>query len=628
MADWIFQANPKHYDIVGALEQLDEIAWRVPQYTGDVHVGDGVFLWRSGKDASIVGVGRVASDPAIRATPEPERPFVLDGATEGGAETRVVLRVVPVGPISKARVRAIPGMAEHKICVAPMGTVFPLDESQSARLRSLTGDAFPPAPSPSDARSNLPHVFSWKDRRKDVYPLPGGYEDHLQNLLHLLRSVEEQRPTMDGFASSIRVSFGSSESNARYVALFLRRVGFVDEIAGLLELSQISRELIENPDATLILAQLHQRCRFVGEMLLAVVEPRSATEVLEIANNLYGMGWATKAQIRRRRGWLQSLGAIEANDDGKLVLTEAGRSVLSQLSLHDPKEPELPVELDGAGPADNEAAPVEGLPTVQPLPEVKPDELDTLVDELTETSVDSSSPDRFEAAVARAFTFLGFRAEQLGGSGKTDVVADADLGSQDSYRVIVDGKTTARGAVGDHQIDWDTIDEHRALHQADYVAIAGPAFVGSRLTQRAQDHGAILLTADDLSELVRQHAAMPLNLDEYRKLFTAKAGEADLESLTASIEASQRFLDIALASLTEIEEHVSEVGPMTARDLFLLLRSDPELEARESEVQDALDALASPLIGILTKTDRGYRPSSQRSNGVRRVRLLAQVLEG
>lgn len=628
MADWIFQANPKHYDIVGALEQLDEIAWRVPQYTGDIRIDDGVFLWRSGKEASIVGVGTVATAPAIRATLERERPFVLDVASEGGADTRVVVRVAPIRPISKAEVKAIPEMARHQICVAPMGTVFPLDEDQRSALRKRADATFPHAPSAGGEERALPSPFSWGDRLKDVYPLPGGYDGHLRTLMQLIRIVEEKRPTMDDFSSDIRDQLGSSETNSRYIARFLRRAGFVDEVAGLLEPSQVSRGLIEKLDSTVVLAQLHQRTRFVGEMLLAVTEPQTAAEVLETANSLYGMGWTTKAQIRRRRGWLQSLGAIEADEDGKLVLTADGRDALSKLALHCPSEADGPVGLDDGEQVSVVVDDHRDDALVAPTgSQVEPDELRCLVDGLAETSIDSTSPERFEEAIAKAFSFLGFRAEKLGGSGKTDVVADADLGNQDSYRVIIDGKTTARGAVGDHQIDWDTIDEHRALHEADYVAIAGPAFSGSRLTQRARDHGAVLLTADDLSELVRQHAAMPLNLDEYRKLFTASLGEADLESLTASIEASQRFLDVSLAALSEIEEHVSEVGPMTARDLYLLLRSDPELEASEGEVQETLDALASPLVAVLAKTDRGYRPSSQRSNGVRRVRLLARMLE-
>ena len=621
MADWIFQANPKHYDITTALSELDEIAWRVPQYTGDIQTGDGVFLWRSGKDAGIVGIGTVAAAPSLLPVPDIERRYVLESDAEGGEETRVILRVRPVPPVPKSVIASLPATADHQIVTAPMGTVFPLDDNQSRVLQSRVGVAFPVVASDDTEAVPWPSVFSWKDRRKDVYPMPGGYDEQVESLLALIRLVSERRPTMDEFAEQIQERFGSSAGNARHIGLFLRRTSFVNEVAGLLEPSPVGAALLHNRDEALVLAHLHQRARFVGELLDAVSQPRTTTELLAIANDRYGMGWTTKAQIQRRRGWLQSVGAIRTDGDGRLSLTELGRSVLGRLQLHEPV-------LSGLG--SQELAPPEhdgDLPTrLELLPDTEDDEVDVLVEELVSSATDSTSPDRFEHAIANAFTFLGFRALKLGGAGKTDVVADADLGRDDSYRLIIDGKTTARDAVGDHQIDWDTIDEHRALHEADYVIVAGPAFAGSRVANRAKDHGATLMTANDLAELVRQHAIMPLDLDTYRELLAAGPGEVDLESLTESAEASQRFLEISIAAIRHVEAHVSDVGALSARDLYLLLRGEPDLEASEHEIQAALDALASPLVGALTRTERGYRPSSQRANFVRRLRLLASAL--
>ena len=52
--------------------------------------------------------------------------------------------------------------------------------------------------------------------------------------------------------------------------------------------------------------------------------------------------------------------------------------------------------------------------------------------------------------------------------------------------------------------DWDTIDEHRLQHNADHAAIVAPSFSGGRLPDRAERHGAVLLTAPDLAELLRK----------------------------------------------------------------------------------------------------------------------------
>lgn len=623
MADWIFQANPKHYDIMAALGELDEIAWRVPQHTGDVHAGDEVFLWRSGKDAGIIGIGTVAGEPGLRPIPEIELPYVLVAGSETKDETRVVVRTRLVDPIPKAVVEALPGMAEHQICTAPMGTVFPLNEHQSSLLRSQITLAFPAVPlTTGDAGVRWPSVFSWKDRGKDVYPMPGGYDEQVESLLSLIQLVTKLRPTMDEFAESIRAEFGSSTSNSRHIALFMRRVGFINEVAGLLEPSPIGEALINERDDALILAHLHQRCRFVGEMLEVLSEPCTTTEVLEVANDKYGMGWTTKAQIQRRRGWLQSVGALRSDDTGRLSITEAGRAVLGRLQLHEPSRAELLVTEFPSSSASFRSE------SSSPLTTPRRRDTEALVKELTASAVDSSYPDRFERAVAQAFTFLGFRAVQLGGSGKTDVIADADLGRDHSYRVIIDGKTTARDAVSDHQIDWVTLNEHRDQHKADYVVVAGPAFGGTRVTARAATHHVVLMTASDIAELVLQHADIPLDLDTYRTLFTSEPGEVDLERLTENVEASQRFVDIAVAVLTQIEENVSEVGALSARDLFLLLRKSGDLEGSEEEIKVALDSLTSPLIGALVQVEDRYRPSSQRANSIRRLHLLANALEG
>jgi predicted RNA-binding protein with PUA-like domain len=60
---WIFQSNPNYYDLTGAIDELTEITWAVNQYKKQIHAGDKVYLWESGKDAGILAVATVLSDP-------------------------------------------------------------------------------------------------------------------------------------------------------------------------------------------------------------------------------------------------------------------------------------------------------------------------------------------------------------------------------------------------------------------------------------------------------------------------------------------------------------------------------------------------------------------------------------
>src|SRR5690606_12275749 len=91
-------------------------------------------------------------------------------------------------------------------------------------------------------------------------------------------------------------------------------------------------------------------------------------------------------------------------------------------------------------------------------------QLQDLIQELKEASTASADPNRFEQAVESAFAYLGFEAQWLGGSGKTDVLLDAPLGRDLAYRVIVDCKTSGAGSVTDINIDWMTLREHKAKH--------------------------------------------------------------------------------------------------------------------------------------------------------------------
>ena len=622
MRRWIFQANPKHYDIVGALTVLDEIRWRVPQYTDEVRPGDEVVIWRSGNESGIVGVGVVCTEPSESMASTTEIRFVLDNETEGKPETRVLLKVRAVDYVPKAALQQQQLIREHQIIRAPMGTVFRLETPEWAEITSFLSVQPPALDGVPNEQPDVPLPYAWKDRRKDTYPLPGGNDEYLTSLSRILEHVALQRPTIDHLSEWLQEDFGLSPSNARHISLFLRRTGFVHESAGLLELSDVGRRYLDSQDGPLVIAQLHARIRFVGEMLeLLRSNPASTDSLLKMANDKYSMGWSTKAQIQRRRGWFQSAGVTTQNDDGHVALTASGRDLLDRLGLHPPEaEPDhSPPNPDGKGVVEDSEGPIP--------PPAHGESVALLVADLHRTSVDSANPDDFEHIVRDVFEFLGFKAEQLGGSGKTDVVADADLGRDDSYRVIIDGKTTSRGAISDGQIDWDTIDDHRAQHDADYVVIAGPAFGGDRLRDRADKHAATLLTAGDLEDLVRQHAETPLGLDAYRSLFVA-GGEANLESLTESVEEAERLTAVALAVLRGIENHGNEVGAMTARDLYLLLRTDTELEAEEREIEQALVSLASPLVGILTSSDGAFRLTGPLRTSLMRMRLLVDVLEG
>ena len=71
---WIFQGNPKYYDVVGAIEALDKLTWAANQYPKQIKKGDKAYIWLSGSDGGIIASGTILCDPRIT-KPNLEDPY-------------------------------------------------------------------------------------------------------------------------------------------------------------------------------------------------------------------------------------------------------------------------------------------------------------------------------------------------------------------------------------------------------------------------------------------------------------------------------------------------------------------------------------------------------------------------
>ena len=190
---------------------------------------------------------------------------------------------------------------------------------------------------------------------------------------------------------------------------FLVKVGLLDMRGDVCSVAELTRRWLDTGESAVIIAQLHSRTQFIGEMLNELRTAHDSGsrlhtwDVLKVANERYGFGWKNATELDSRRGWLQSAGLVSVPSDKRF-----------QVTPH------------------------------------------------------SADHTRLEAAVRDAFEFLGFRAERLGGSGKTDVLLNAIRGKDHSYRVTVDAKSvgessSSKGRLRDQQVDWVTLQEHRRI---------------------------------------------------------------------------------------------------------------------------------------------------------------------
>jgi hypothetical protein len=90
---WIFQANPKFYNIDDVIHDLPEITWMVKHEAMRASVGDRVFFWRAGREASVIALGTIVEEAKLRENLQAEEQYILNNERLGGTQYRVLVRI-------------------------------------------------------------------------------------------------------------------------------------------------------------------------------------------------------------------------------------------------------------------------------------------------------------------------------------------------------------------------------------------------------------------------------------------------------------------------------------------------------------------------------------------------------
>jgi len=148
MNAWIFQANPKRYDVVAAASRGRDDSWAMNQHRGIVDVGDRVYFYVSGKEAGVYAIGTVAS-PVFDAG---------ESADYGRWKVEVQYDVILEPPLLRDALLADAGTADYPVFRGRQGTNFQLPEEVAKALAGLVGELVDELPAASDAPKDL-----WQD---------------------------------------------------------------------------------------------------------------------------------------------------------------------------------------------------------------------------------------------------------------------------------------------------------------------------------------------------------------------------------------------------------------------------------------------------------------------------------
>lgn len=129
---WVFQANPKRFDLLQALRDSSTVTWSVNQHRQDIQPGDRVWFRVTGPDAGIYAIGQVTSVPRQEATEFGD--WQVD-ITFGS-------RIDP--PLVRAESDADPVLSATPALAGLMGTNLYLPAEADTRLEELTEDRLIP----------------------------------------------------------------------------------------------------------------------------------------------------------------------------------------------------------------------------------------------------------------------------------------------------------------------------------------------------------------------------------------------------------------------------------------------------------------------------------------------------
>lgn len=147
-ACWIFQGNPKYYDMISAVAELDVIQWATNQYKNRIKSGDKAYMWMSGPNGGIVAEGIVLCNPEMRPS-NPDDPYLRSETLNNKPHYAVDIQ------INKKLINSIvlrttllndERTKNLEILTYPNATNFPVSEEQDEVITSLIDGTYVKAP--------------------------------------------------------------------------------------------------------------------------------------------------------------------------------------------------------------------------------------------------------------------------------------------------------------------------------------------------------------------------------------------------------------------------------------------------------------------------------------------------
>ncbi|NMH74959.1 hypothetical protein HF078_17925 [Bacillus sp. RO2] len=447
----------------------------------------------------------------------------------------------------------------------------------------------------SDWAMDLCKTSNNNERKDGIGYFPGSVNSMHQTLMEYIALMDKPTTIQDLIKYS-NGKYGLKVSSIRSFITPLKNLGFIEQISKTdYQITDIAKRLsIKNLEMDFACC-IHSKYKFVFEILAEMGDEKiRVRELQDIARNSYGFTYKDTSEIHKRIHILKNAKLIRETGPDTYGITKRGKNFYEKIK-------------DCLSLNTNQNKQVEN-------PIIKNDissSLNKILYEIKDASQDSTNSNRFEEALRLGFSLLGFRAEHIGGVGKTDVLLHAPTAPKFTYSVSVDAKSTHYNEVSESSVDFITINEHKKKHKADFAAIVGISFgEKSRLIKRAEEHNVLLIDVNSLTRMISLHTKVPLNAEAYKKVFNQN-GLVNIQVLDEDVHRIEReglLMQSIIDCLSEQSNDPYTKGMIRAREIYFMLKKDERfnLSPDIDEIKLMLELLSSPLIGCVGKEKEEY----------------------
>ena len=176
--------------------------------------------------------------------------------------------------------------------------------------------------------NNYPKHREWNAKVFSIPKIPRGDVGQPAILREILKAI------MDKVPYGTKMSFSGSTSDATLEGLCrcLRPIGLIYKEEGIWKVSEEGRLCLETDDDLYLTAVFCANVRFTGELLVKLVTPLTALELLNIANKDYKLNWNTKSEVGSRLTWFRQLELVDFNDfKNTYILTNKGKEFIDHI---------------------------------------------------------------------------------------------------------------------------------------------------------------------------------------------------------------------------------------------------------------------------------------------------------